>query len=66
MEVSEEMTKDEIVQKNIEEFSRLQGYMLLADKDSEVYKSMKRRYIALKVILNTSGVNLTELDEIKE
>lgn len=60
------MTEKEMMQRNIEEFSRLQGYMLLADKDSEVYKGMKVRYIELKVILASSGVNLTELDRIKE
>lgn len=34
--------------------------------NSEGYKKMKRRYIALKVILTSSGINLTELDIIKE
>jgi len=68
MEVLEEMgmTDKEMMQKNVEEFSRLQGYMLLADKDSETYKAMKVRYIELKVILSVSGVNMTELDRIKE
>ena len=51
---------------SVEEYSRLQGYMLLVDKDSDVYKAMKERYIELKVILTASGVNLTELDRIKE
>lgn len=60
------MTSDEIMQKNIEEFSRLQDYMIDTDKDAPSYKKMKRRYIELKVILTTSGVNLTELDIIKE
>lgn len=54
------------MQKNIEEFSRLQGYMLLAEKDSETYKAMKVRYTELKIILTSSGINLTELDRIKE
>lgn len=49
----------------VEEFSRLQGYMLLVDENSEAYKAMKVRYIDLKVILNASGVNLTEIDRIK-
>ena len=62
----EEMTDKELLQKNVEEFSRLQSYMVLADKTSEVYKLMKVRYIELKVILTASGVNLTELDIIKE
>lgn len=59
------MTEKEMLQKNIEEFSRLQNYMLLAEKDSDVYKAMKERYIDLKVILTASGINLTEIDRIK-
>ncbi len=60
------MTGGERLKLSVEEFSRLQGYMLLVDKDSEAYKSMKVRYTELKVILSASGVNLTELDRIKE
>lgn len=60
------MTEQKIIQRNIEEFERIQDYMTSCDKDSEVYKKMKRRYITLKVILTASGVNLTELDIIKE
>lgn len=51
---------------SVEEYSGLQGYMLLVDKESEAYKAMKMRYTELKVILSASGVNLTELDRIKE
>lgn len=60
------MTEKEMLQKNIEEFSRLQRYMRLVDKDSEAYREMKERYVELKVILTVSGINLTELDHIKE
>lgn len=60
------MSEKEMLQKNIEEFSRLQGYMSLAEKDSAVYKAMKERYIDLKVILTSSGIDLTEIDRIKE
>lgn len=60
------MTEKEMNQKNIEEFSRLQSYMEVAEKDSETYKRMKRRYIELKAILTDAGVNLIELDYIKE
>lgn len=60
------MTEAELLQKNVEEFSRLQGYMILAEKDSETYKAMKVRYVELKVILTASGINLTELDKIRE
>ena len=62
----EEMSDRELLQKNIEEFSRMQRYMLLAEKDSEDYRAIKVRYVELKVILEASGVNLTELDVIKE
>ena len=40
--------------------------MVDSDKESAAYKKMKKRYIELKVILATFGVNLTELDYIKE
>lgn len=60
------MTEKEMLQKNIEEFSRLQDYMIDSEKDSIAYKKMKRRYTELKVILTASGINLTELDFIKE
>jgi hypothetical protein len=40
--------------------------MLLADKDSAVYKELKERYIDLKVILTASGIDLTQIDRIKE
>ena len=60
------MTEKEIIQKNIEEFSRLQTYMLATEKDSNGYKLMEDRYIELKVILNAFGINLSEIDKIKE
>lgn len=40
--------------------------MMLVEKNSDVYKAMKVRYVELKVILTACGVNLTELDIIKE
>lgn len=60
------MTEKEMIKVSIEEFSRLQNYMVVTDKDTEAYKRMKDRYIELKVFLQISGVNLTELDKIKE
>ena len=60
------MSDKELMQKNIEEFSRLQKYMILTqDKESAAYREMYERYVDLKAILNVSGVNLTELDRIK-
>lgn len=55
-----------MLQRNIEEFSRLQRYMLADGKDAKAYPDMHNRYLDLKVILQASGVNLTELDRIKE
>ncbi len=66
MEVVEGMTKEELTKISVEEFDRLQDYMMSSEKGSEAYKKMKRRYASLKVILASSGVNLTEIDYIKE
>ena len=66
MEEYNSVSDKELLQKNIEEFARLQSYMKLSEKDTDAYKAMKGRYIELKVILTASGVNLTELDIIKE
>lgn len=60
------MTEKEMIKVSIEEFSRLQNYMLACDKDSNSYKLMKDRYIELKVILTSFGINLTDIDKIKE
>ena len=62
----ENKKKKEMLKLSVEEFSRLQDYMIESDKDSNAYKRMKRRYIELKVILTASGINISELDYIKE
>lgn len=59
------MTEKEMLKISVEEFSRVQDWMELADKDSEIYKSLRKRYMDLKVILTSSGINLTEIDRIK-
>lgn len=66
MKVGEYMSDQEMLKVSVEEFSRLQDYMVECENDSIVYKKMKRRYIELKVILAASGINLTELDMINE
>ena len=60
------MTEKEMLKISVEEFSRIQRLMSLADKDSEVYQALKERYLDLKVILMASGINLTDIDRIKE
>ena len=65
--VGDHMSDKEMMQKNVEEFARVQKFMLLIeDKESAAYSEIKDRYIELKVILTASGINLTELDKIKE
>ena len=58
----------DIVKDSVVEFSRLQNWMLSAkeSKDINTYNMMHDRYIDLKVILAAAGVNITELDKIKE
>ena len=60
------MSEKEMLQRNVEEFSRLQRYMKLSDKDSDAYREMHERYVELKVILTASDINLAELDRIKD
>ncbi len=57
----------DIIKDSITEFSRLQRWMIsVKDTNPETYHSMHDRYIELKVTLSSLGVNLTELDIIKE
>lgn len=58
----------EIIRDSINEFSRLQNWMLSvrAKNDMETYNSMRDRYMELKVTLSSLGVNLIEIDKIKE
>lgn len=65
------MTKKELLQNSLDEFMRVQRYLrLIQDKDSDIYKEIKQRYLELKVILNSiSGFDLSafaDIDEIKE
>lgn len=57
-----------IVKDSVVEFSRLQKWMISAkeNNDKTTYYMMLDHYIELKVILTTAGVNLTNLDKIKE
>ncbi|MDE6972745.1 MAG: hypothetical protein K2P38_06535 [Lachnospiraceae bacterium] len=57
----------DIVKDSVVEFSRLQKWMLSAkeNNDTLTYDMMFDRYVELKVILTTAGVNLTDIDKIK-
>ncbi len=57
----------DIIRDSITEFSRLQDWMIsIKETNPETYNSMYKRYIELKVTLTSLGVNLTEIDRIKE
>lgn len=58
----------EVMQKAMEDFVKIQRHMVIARKESanETYASLKKEYLYLKSFLNVAGVNLTDIDEIKE
>lgn len=57
----------DIIRDSIIEFSRLQDWMIsIKETNPETYNSMHKRYIELKVTLSSLGVNLAEIDRIKE
>jgi hypothetical protein len=58
----------EIAKAAIEDFKKIQEYMMLAKKENatETYAKLKDEYLSLKAILNVAGVNLTDIDKIKE
>ncbi len=68
MEVSEEMNNGEIIQKGLEDFKNIQRHMLIAREENatKTYASLKDDYISLKALLNSLGVNMTDIDKIKE
>ena len=58
----------EVTKAAIDDFKKIQRYMLLAKEEDAVktYEELKREYLALKAVLNVAGVNLVDIDEIKE
>ncbi len=58
----------EVTKQALDDFKKIQEYMLLARKENatETYASLKREYLTIKALLNVSGVNLTDIDKIKE
>ena len=57
----------EIVKDGIDNFKEMQEYMFLAKEENaeKTYTKLKKKYLALKVILNVAGVNLTKLMKSK-
>lgn len=68
MEGLEEVSKEEIMKNAMEDFREVQRYMILAKEENanKLYAELKEKYIYVKALLNSLGVNITELDKIKE
>ncbi len=58
----------EVTKQALDDFKKIQKYMLLAKKENatETYAELKEEYLVIKALLQVSGVNFTELDKIKE
>ena len=58
----------EIVKDTAEQFKKVQRYLLLAKEENatKTYTKLQRQYFSLKALLNSMGVNLIEIDYIKE
>ena len=58
----------EVTKQALDDFKKIQEYMLLAKKENatETYAKMRDEYLIIKALLQVSGVNLSELDKIKE
>lgn len=62
------LTGIEVTKAALDDFKKIQRYMLLAREENatKTYAELKDEYLTLKAILNVSGVNLTDIDKIKE
>ena len=58
----------EVTKQALDDFKKIQRYMLLAKKENavETYAELKEEYLTIKALLNVSGVNMTDIDRIKE
>lgn len=58
----------EIIERAVNDFQKVQVHMKNARKENavETYEGLKKDYKSLKAILNSLGINFTDIDEIKE
>lgn len=58
----------ETTKQALDDFKKIQEYMLLAKKENatETYAKLKDEYLTIKALLQVSGVNMTDIDKIKE
>ncbi len=58
----------EVTKQALDDFKKIQEYMILAKKENatETYAKLKDEYLTIKALLHVSGVNLTDIDKMKE
>lgn len=58
----------EVTKVALDDFKKIQRYMLLAKEENatKTYSELKEEYLTIKALLQVSGVNLAEIDKIKE
>ncbi len=58
----------EVTKTALDDFKKIQDYMISAKKENatETYAKLKKEYKTIKALLSVSGVNLEDIDEIKE
>ena len=58
----------EIMKAAVDDFKKIQDYMILAREENaeRTYAKLKDEYLSLKAILTVAGVNLTDIDKMKE
>lgn len=58
----------EIIERGINEFQKVQAHMMTAKEENatRTYEGLKNDYLSLKAVLTSLGVNLTDIDKIKE
>lgn len=52
----------------IDDFKKIQDYMIVAKEEgaTRTYAKLKDEYLSIKAILTVLGVNLTDIDKMKE
>lgn len=58
----------EIIRDVVDQFQKVQAHMKNAKEEGaeKTYSGLKKDYLSLKAVLTSLGVNLTDIDEIKE
>lgn len=58
----------EIIKDVVDQFQKIQARMKNAKEENAVktYEGLKNDYLSLKAVLTSLGVNLTDIDRIKE